>query len=329
MKQQALDLQLPFTVHYPADENNPVVVITWQGSHPELPSIMLNSHMDVVPVYEEYWIHPPFAAEMDEHGDIYGRGAQDTKAVGMQYLAAIRALKQRGVDRLKRTIHVVYMPDEEAGGGHGMAEFIKTDAFKSMNVVFALDEGAPTLDENLLAFYVERTPWAIEFIFHGESGHGSLIIENTPGEALSYVVFKMMEFRKNELRKLKELNYPYGNVTTINLTMLKGGIETNVIPPELSASFDIRISASVDVDEFKDQVLISNNFFPHSFSYFVYQFYFFSLNFVLKVKRWCDEANGNVTIRNLDNGDLAREVPTRVDGSNPFWVAFKNGIEES
>ena len=28
----------------------PVVVITWTGTKPALPSIMLNSHMDVVPV---------------------------------------------------------------------------------------------------------------------------------------------------------------------------------------------------------------------------------------------------------------------------------------
>lgn len=30
----------------------PVVVLTWIGSHPELPAILLNSHMDVVPVSE-------------------------------------------------------------------------------------------------------------------------------------------------------------------------------------------------------------------------------------------------------------------------------------
>lgn len=29
----------------------PIVVITWLGQKPELPSILLNSHMDVVPVY--------------------------------------------------------------------------------------------------------------------------------------------------------------------------------------------------------------------------------------------------------------------------------------
>jgi len=29
----------------------PIVVITWLGQKPELPSILLNSHTDVVPVY--------------------------------------------------------------------------------------------------------------------------------------------------------------------------------------------------------------------------------------------------------------------------------------
>lgn len=29
----------------------PIVVITWLGQKPELTSILLNSHMDVVPVY--------------------------------------------------------------------------------------------------------------------------------------------------------------------------------------------------------------------------------------------------------------------------------------
>lgn len=29
----------------------PIVIITWKGTNPELPSLMLNSHMDVVPVF--------------------------------------------------------------------------------------------------------------------------------------------------------------------------------------------------------------------------------------------------------------------------------------
>lgn len=65
--------------------------------------------MDVVPVFEENWTHPPFGAEIDSAGRIYARGSQDMKCVGVQYLAAIRALKQDNVE-LKRTIHVMFVP---------------------------------------------------------------------------------------------------------------------------------------------------------------------------------------------------------------------------
>lgn len=99
---------LPLNVYYPADKTKPVVVITWQGTQPNLPSVILNSHMDVVPVFEDKWTHPPFAADMDSEGRIFARGSQDMKCVGMQYLAAIRALKKRGAT-MKRTVHITFV----------------------------------------------------------------------------------------------------------------------------------------------------------------------------------------------------------------------------
>lgn len=110
LKRQAAELELPVAVHYPVDNQNPVVVLTWLGSQPELPSIILNSHMDVVPVFEEFWTHPPFGANIDADGKIFARGAQDMKCVGTQYLGAIRALKRSGIKQLKRTIHLTYVP---------------------------------------------------------------------------------------------------------------------------------------------------------------------------------------------------------------------------
>lgn len=108
LRQQAEQLELPVAVHYPYDEANPVLVITWQGLEPQLPALLLNSHMDVVPVFPENWTHEPFGAEMDAQGRIFARGTQDMKCVGMQYLAAIRALKGSGV-RFKRTIHISFV----------------------------------------------------------------------------------------------------------------------------------------------------------------------------------------------------------------------------
>ncbi|XP_031625313.1 aminoacylase-1A-like [Contarinia nasturtii] len=300
LKQQAASLNLPIAIYYPVDDQNPVVVITWKGSQPELPAIMLNSHMDVVPVYVEYWTHPPFGADIDDNDDIFARGTQDMKSVGMQYLAAIRSLQRDGVDRLKRTVHIVYVPDEEVGGKRGMVEFVKSVAFKSLNVTFVLDEGSVAInDEGVMPVYhAERTIWQLEFIFHGQSGHGSKLLNYTPGEKFNLVLRKFMEFRAEESRKLNELNYPYGNVTTINLTKVKGGVENNVIPAEMSATFDIRIAVDTDLDEFNRMI-----------------------------NGWCTEAGGDITIKALNKGE--KEKVTPVDDSNPFWSAFKSSTEES
>lgn len=94
---------------YPLNPHKPVIILTWIGSKPELPSIILNSHMDVVPVVEEFWTHSPFAADIDENGRIYARGAQDMKCVPIQQLAAIRALKTKSYTP-ERTVHMTFTP---------------------------------------------------------------------------------------------------------------------------------------------------------------------------------------------------------------------------
>lgn len=109
MKRQADSIGLPIEIHYPNEKERPVAVLTWTGAEPELPSIVLNSHMDVVPVYEENWTHQPFSADIDDEGRIFARGSQDMKSVGMQYLGAINGLKRKSV-QLKRTIHVIFVP---------------------------------------------------------------------------------------------------------------------------------------------------------------------------------------------------------------------------
>lgn len=58
----------------------------------------------------------------------------------------------------------------------------------------------------------------------GQSGHGSLLLKNTPGEKIHYIINKFMNLRKIESEKLE--NNPeldIGDVTTVNLTMLSGG----------------------------------------------------------------------------------------------------------
>lgn len=114
--------------------------------------------MDVVPVFPENWTYPPFSAHLDEDGKIYARGSQDMKCVGMQYLAAIRAMKRDGVT-LKRTLLVVFVPDEEVGGKLGMRLFAKTEEFKKLNVGFSMDEGIAGPNDEFMLYYGERAIW--------------------------------------------------------------------------------------------------------------------------------------------------------------------------
>lgn len=111
MKRQADWIGLPIEIHFPTGKERPVAILTWTGAEPDLPAIVLNSHMDVVPVYVENWTHPPFSADIDDAGRIFARGSQDMKSVGMQYLEAINRLKSKGV-LLKRTIHIIFVPGE-------------------------------------------------------------------------------------------------------------------------------------------------------------------------------------------------------------------------
>lgn len=165
LKGLAHDLSLNVSVIRPANEQNPIVLMTWEGQQPELPSILLNSHIDVVPVAEEYWTFPPFGAHIDSIGNLYARGTQDMKSVGMQYLAAIRALKRKGIARLKRTVHLTYVPDEETGGEFGMEAFVDGEVFKGLNVGCALDEGYPSENEDLEVFYTEKPSWWVKHYF--------------------------------------------------------------------------------------------------------------------------------------------------------------------
>ncbi|EDV42524.1 uncharacterized protein Dana_GF16978 [Drosophila ananassae] len=296
LKRQAKSLNLPVEVVYPA-EKKPVVIITWLGSQPELSSIILNSHTDVVPVFPEKWTHEPFSADIDSEGRIFARGTQDMKSVGTQYLGAIRRLLASGF-KPKRTVYVTFVPDEETGGVLGMKEFVKTDFYKQMNVGFSLDEGATSESDVHHLFFAERLRWALRLKFTGTSGHGSLLLPNTAGVKLSYVINKLTEFRNSQVEALeKDSTLSKGDVTTVNLTQLSGGVQSNVVPPHFEAIFDMRLAITLDLVVFEKQI-----------------------------RDWCDEAGGGIEV------DFFTKEPyigaTKLDASNPYWLALKASFDE-
>lgn len=96
----------------------------------------------------------------------------------------------------------------------------------------------------------------MELTCYGQSGHGSLFLKNTPGKKIQFLINKFMEFRDVEEEKLEmHSDLRIGDVTTVNLTMINGGIQNNVIPGEMSIVFDIRLAVDVDHVEFERMVM--------------------------------------------------------------------------
>ena len=140
------------------------------------PALVLLHHMDVVPADPKYWSADPFAATTKD-SVIFGRGALDTKTLGVVQLEAFLALKRAKVP-LDRDVIFMATADEEAGGNFG-AGWIAThhpEAFRGAGLL--LNEGGESsLDaDGRMSFAIEvtqKTPLWLELTAVGRPGHGS------------------------------------------------------------------------------------------------------------------------------------------------------------
>ncbi|KAL1922898.1 uncharacterized protein VTP21DRAFT_9274 [Calcarisporiella thermophila] len=254
LKQWAADLGLQAR-SFELAAGKPIVLLTWEGTDPSLKSLLLNSHTDVVPVFPEHWSCPPFEAHKFRNGDIVARGSQDMKCVGAWYMEAIANMKAQGKQPL-RTIHILFVPDEEIGGVDGMKAFTTRflDQFRELNVGFALDEGIANPEDALKVFYGERLTWWVRVTANGTTGHGSQFIPGTATRKLTNVLQKFFKFRDEQEKLLHSSGAKLGDVTTVNLTMLNGGVQPNVVPQDASAVFDIRVTPRTNLNEFRKMI---------------------------------------------------------------------------
>ncbi len=254
-------------------KDRPVVIVTLPGSHSslssngdsnnKLPSIVLNSHYDVVPAFLDKWTVDPWAGYEDTtNGRIYGRGTQDMKCVLIQYILAAEKIFKKTGKYFLRDVYLQFVPDEEIGGKDGMQAFLTSDFFNKVMrpVALYLDEGLANAESGKVnIFYGERAPLWILIESTGPTGHGSRFIPHTAVEKLVGIANKAYIFRKQQEKLLGHSENggcahceakKLGEVTTLNLTFLRAGVphangETyaiNVIPVKAEAGMDIRVS---------------------------------------------------------------------------------------
>lgn len=165
-------------IEYTIVESEPTrasIVARLRGSGEKGP-LLLNGHLDVVPVDRERWSHDPFGA-VEADGCVWGRGAIDMKNMVAMSAMTLVALKRSGVP-LARDVIFAGVADEEAGSNKG-ALFLVEQHPELVRAEFVLNEvGGHTLHMGSARFYPvqvsEKGICWFELVTSGEPGHGSM-----------------------------------------------------------------------------------------------------------------------------------------------------------
>jgi acetylornithine deacetylase len=198
--------------------------------------IILSGHTDVVPVQDQKWSHPPFAAT-ERDGRIYGRGTCDMKGFLASMIASVPKLAMAD---LVRPIWLSFTYDEETGCLG--APYLAKEIAKQASDIEAVIVGEPTemavVDQHKGAF--------VEYVtFHGVSAHSSL-----PWLGLSaneYAIrFGGQLVALNEEFSQEVLVTDGDQVTTLNLAQISGGTAHNIISDKCRVMWSLRCAPGQD-----------------------------------------------------------------------------------
>jgi succinyl-diaminopimelate desuccinylase len=207
---------------------NIVATLNGQGAGPRL---AFNAHVDVVPIGEKSaWQYPPFGGEIHNER-VYGRGAGDDKAsVTAQVMAAI-ALARSGVP-FDGALIVTEVADEEIGGAAG-AGFIVEEGHVEADYVIV---GEQTFGQICVG---ERGGAPVKVTVFGQTGHAA-----TPWKGVNAIegIARVITALREELWPiLAARKHPFLNQSTATISMIEGGVKTNVIPDRCTIHIDRRI----------------------------------------------------------------------------------------
>src|SRR5439155_15624345 len=136
------------------------------GDAGDRPTLIVNGHLDVVPIDERQWTRPPFAGEIDEStGRMYGRGTADMKGGIAAAVCALGVLRRAGrAPACNLAFHLV--ADEERGGALGTAVLAERGLIRGDACLVPEPTG-------MQVCVAERGMLVVEVATRGRPAHGS------------------------------------------------------------------------------------------------------------------------------------------------------------
>jgi succinyl-diaminopimelate desuccinylase len=193
------------------------------------PTILLNAHGDVVPPGEG-WTHDPYGGEISD-GRIYGRAAAVSKCDFSTYTFAVRALE--AVARpAKGSVELLFTYDEEFGGEVGPAWLLRHNIIHpDLMIAAGFSYQVITAHNGCLQ---------MEVTVHGKMAHAA--IPDSGVDAIHAAVQILSQlYAQNTLYKsvtsqVEGITHPY-----LNVGVIEGGTNTNVVPGRASFKLDRRM----------------------------------------------------------------------------------------
>jgi len=169
-----------------------------------LPPLILLSHIDVVPAEAEKWKYSPYSGAIVD-GEVWGRGAQDCKSLGVIELMAFLLLKREGFQP-KRDIVYMATADEETGGKWGVGWLFQNHP-EMMKAEYVINEGGGVgMVVGKRNVYTCQTAekgicW-LKLTFRGKPGHGSVPHDDNCLVKMAKAIEKISTYRSPLRRNL-------------------------------------------------------------------------------------------------------------------------------
>ncbi len=192
-------------------------------------TIGLNAHGDVVPPGEG-WTHDPYGGEI-EGGKMYGRATAVSKCDFATYTFATRALEATQAPS-QGSVELYFTYDEEIGGELGPGWLLGKGLIKP-DLLIAAGFSYQVVTGHNGCLQMEVT-------VHGKMGHAA--VPETGVDAL-YAVTRILNalYEQNTLyqqvtSQVQGITHPY-----LNIGMIEGGTNTNVVPGKVVLKVDRRM----------------------------------------------------------------------------------------
>lgn len=219
---------------FPQEHVGDMLLASWHADAPG-PAILFLTHSDTVWPLGTLAERPP---RIDDEGRFLGPGAIDMKGGIVIVLTAIRALVERG-ELPRRPLRVLVTSDEELGSRYSEKLIMDTAADCGLVLVMepATKEGALKTWRKGVATY--------ELLAGGRASHAG----NAPEQGINAVVEMAQQIcALNDMNDLQR-------GTSVSVTVVEGGITTNVIPPRATARVDVRTLSARAMDEVDEAIM--------------------------------------------------------------------------